>query len=90
LANKGWSSAGLKALGDDPHSWTAADAARLLGPPTLTQSQVRALIRMASLVPVGKRRVTSYGQAGRYARCYRASDLIALYSTLEQVMGEPS
>jgi len=83
---KGWSSQGLPALGDDEKFWTAGDAARLLGPPVLTQQQVRALIRMASLTPVGKRRVTEYGKPGRYARCYRAADLIKLFDAVEQVM----
>jgi hypothetical protein len=82
---KGWSSQDLPALGD-PAIWTAGDAARLLGPPVLTQQQVRALIRMASLTPVGKRRVTEYGKPGRYARCYRAADLIRLFDAVEQVM----
>ena len=88
MSSRGWTSAGLPSLGDDPHVWTIADAARLLGPPQLSEAQLRSLVRMASLIPVGKRRVSVLGRAGRYARCYRAEDFIRLYDAVERVMPE--
>jgi len=84
LGNRGWTSAQLPALGDDPQVWTVSDAARLLGPPVLSEPQLRAYLRKAGLQPVGKRRVTLRGTGGRYARCYRAEDLIQLYDALER------
>jgi len=82
---RGWTSANLPALGDDPTIWTVAEASRLLGPPILTEPQLRAHLRQTKLQPVGKRRVQTRG-AGRYARCYLAADLIQLYDQLEQTM----
>jgi hypothetical protein len=78
----GWSSAGLATAGESTELWTVAEAATLLGPPQLTTAQVRALVRMASLEPVAKRRTTAHGVPGRHARVYRASELIELYNTL--------
>jgi hypothetical protein len=87
MMNKGWSSAGLKTVGDDPELWTAADAARLLGPPLLTEPQVRQLIRLAGLEPQGKRRVTRSGTSGgRHARVYPATDLIRAFDAIEGVL----
>lgn len=85
MAKHGWSSSGLRTVGDDGSLWTAADAARLLGPPELTEDQVRALIRMVKLVPMGKRRVSTRGSGGRHARVYHASELIAAFEALYQI-----
>lgn len=85
---RGWSSAGLRTVGDDPTLWTAADAAHLLGPPELTPSQVRALVRMAGLAPAGKRRVVS-GRGARHARVFPASALIAAYEALYELAPAP-
>jgi hypothetical protein len=82
---RGWSSAGLRAVGDDPHLWTAQEASAILGPPALTPTQVRALIRCAGLEPAGKRSGASQG-AGRAARVYRAADLIKLYDAVYSVI----
>ena len=82
----GWSSAGLKTLGDDPAYWTAEQASSLLGPPALAPAQVRTLIRCAGLEPAGKRRVTAYGMSGRHARVYLATDLIRLYDAVYSVV----
>jgi hypothetical protein len=87
MAARGWSSAGLRSLGDTPEAWTAQEASAILGPPVLSCQQLRALIRAASLEPVGKRKVTRHGVSGRYARCYRALDLIRLYDAMEQLTG---
>lgn len=73
-------------MGDDPALWSAEDAARLLGPPVISVTQVRNLIRVASLAPAGKRKSTAYGSPGRYARVYQAADLIRLYDAIERVM----
>lgn len=89
---RGWSSAGLPAVGDDPSLWTAADAARLLGPPELTTVQVRQLTRLFDIRPIGKRRVTTHGRSGRHARVYPAAALIRAFDTLyraQQTAPEP-
>jgi hypothetical protein len=81
---RGWSSAGLKVVGDDPEFWTVFDAAKFLGPPELSPEQVRQLVRMKHLEPEGKRRTTSYGTSGRYARVYSSIALIKAYDALSQ------
>lgn len=81
---RGWSSTGLRTVGDDETLWTVADAANLLGPPQLSQAQVRQLIRMLSLQPSGKRRVTPLGHPGRHARVYEAEALIKAYDALSR------
>jgi len=86
VSGRGWSSANLRIVGDDPTLWTTGDAARLLGPPELSPVQVRELIRVTGLQPVGKRRVTARGQSGRHARVYWASDLIRAYDALYRVV----
>jgi len=81
---RGWSSTGLSTVGDDENLWTVADAAALLGPPRLTQIQVRQLIKMLSIQPSGKRRVTPLGRPGRHARVYDAETLIKAYDALSR------
>jgi len=83
---RGWSSDGLKTVGDDDTLWTVADAAGLLGPPQLTRVQVRQLIKMVDLEPVGKRRVTPMGRPGRHARVYPAEALIKAYDALSRAL----
>jgi hypothetical protein len=82
VSNKGWSSVGLPTVGDDPYLWTVADAAKLLGPPVLSERRVRDLIRLIGLEPVGKRRVSPLGQSGRHARVYECGRLIEAYDRL--------
>jgi hypothetical protein len=86
VTDRGWSSAGLPTVGDDEMLWTVANAANLLGPPQLNQTQVRQLIRMLAIEPVGKRRVTPFGKAGRHARVYPAQALIKAYDALSRVL----
>lgn len=81
----GWSSSGLKTVGDDDSLWTVSEAANLLGPPKLTPAQVRLLVRFFRIDPVGKRRVTSYGRSGRHARVYAADALIRAYDLLNRL-----
>lgn len=83
---KGWSSKGLKTVGDDPKYWTVADAARLLGPPVLDARAVRNLVNILGITPVGKRRVTQDGHSGRHARVYLAQDLIKAYHAIQKTM----
>lgn len=85
---KGWTSLGLKTVGDDPQYWTAAEAAVLLGPPDLNTDEVRRLIRLFDISPVGKRRTTGHRQAGRHARVYLASELIEAYDKLSKGVGK--
>ena len=86
MTARGWSSAGLRTVGDDDALWTVADAATLLGPPHLNEVQVRQLITMLSIEPVGKRRVTPSGTPGRHARVYQAEALIKAYDALSRVV----
>lgn len=82
---RGWTSTDLKAVGDDDRLWTVAEAACLLGPPRLTIAQVRHLIAFPpGIEPVGKRRTSPRGQAGRYARVYRAKDFIEAHDKLSR------
>jgi hypothetical protein len=87
---KGWSSDGLKTVGDDEKLWTAAEAAVLLGPPDLNTTEVRRLVQLFNLQPIGKRRTTGHGQAGRHARVYLASELIEAYDKLSKGVGKDS
>jgi len=84
VAARGWSSDGLKTVGDDEQLWTVADAAKLLGPPQPSQLQVRQLIKMLDIQPSGKRRVTPAGRPGRHARVYDAQALIKAYDALSR------
>lgn len=83
--SKGWSSAGLKTVGDDPKLWTVTDAASLLGPPKLTPAQVRQLVKIFSIEPEGKRRVAVDKQGGRHARVYNAQALIKAYDAIQRL-----
>lgn len=85
---RGWSSDGLKTVGDDETLWTAAEAAVLLGPPDLNVAEVRRLISLFNITAVGKRRTTGHGRAGRHARVYRATDLIEAYDKLSKGVGK--
>jgi hypothetical protein len=89
---RGWTSKGLPTVGDDPTLWTVTEAAALLGPPELSVDQVRALVRLIGLEPVGKRAgvtVIYTPSSGRYARVYPAQALIEAYEKLHQVQGQP-
>lgn len=83
--SKGWTSKGLVTMGDDPTLWTVNDAAKLLGPPQLNVNQVRELIKMLGIQPIGKRRVTMRGRGGRHARVYKAETLIKAYDALSRL-----
>lgn len=84
MSGRGWKSDGLKVVGDDDRYWTVAQAAALLGPPRLTVAQVRQLVQMRNIQPVGKRRVSSHGTAGRYPRVYLATDFIEAFEALSR------
>lgn len=85
---RGWSSDGLRTVGDDDTLWTAAEAAVLLGPPDLNVSEVRRLIGLFNIMPAGKRRTTGHGCSGRHARVYLASHLIEAYDKLSKGVGK--
>lgn len=86
--SRGWSSKELKAVGDDETLWTAAEAAVLLGPPDLNVTEVRRLVALFGIEPVGKRRTGKHHQPGRHARVYRASDLIEAYDKISKGVGK--
>jgi hypothetical protein len=75
----GWTTGGLPAVGDNPLLWTVEDAATVLGPPELTAAQVRHLVRIAAVAPVGLRQVR---KNGRSSRVYPAGSLIQAYDAL--------
>lgn len=79
MPRTGWTDAGLPSVGQDPALWTVTDAAGLLGPPQLTVAQVRQLVTIAGVAPVGKRRVST---TGRQARVYPSLALITAYDRL--------
>lgn len=81
---RGWSSAGLRTVGDDPNLWTVSDAARLLGPPELSVRQVRNLVKIFGIEAEGKRRVTEAGHSGRHARVYPAESFIKAYDAIQK------
>ncbi len=84
MNKKGWSSAGLRQIDtDDPNFWSTADAAKLLGPPDLTHTQVRQLVHLAGLEPAGKKRMD---RGGRHVRVYKATDLIKAYSAISDIL----
>jgi hypothetical protein len=83
---RGWSSDGLKTVGDDPELWTVSDASKLHGPPDLSVREVRNLVKILNMEPVGKRRVTADGHSGRHARVYRASEFIKAYDAIQKVI----
>lgn len=77
----GWSGCELPLIdGDWQRLWTTAEAAALLGPPLLTERQVRAMVRQQGVVPAGRRKDTDASR--RYLRVYRVPDLIRAYDAL--------
>ncbi len=78
-----WTSTDLRVVGDDNRYWTVAQAAAILGPPRLSVSDVRQLLRLHGVEPVGKRR-TSVTRTGRYARVYLATDIIKAHESLSK------
>lgn len=85
MGQRGWTAQGLTLVGEDERLWTVEEAARLLGPPSLSAVQVRQLIAMRDLQPVGTRRPTRAETRGRLPRVYRAIDFIKAYDALSKV-----
>jgi hypothetical protein len=69
---------------DDERYWSVADAARLLGPPEWTESQVRQLVNLLALQPAGKRQG---GSRRRHVRVYEAGVLARAHSALARAAG---
>lgn len=68
---------------DDERYWTVSDAAKLLGPPELSEAQVRQLVNLCSLSPAGKR---PGGSRRRHVRVYKAEELIRAYAAIASVL----
>lgn len=82
---RGWSSQNLPVVELlDERYWSVFDAASLLGPPRLTESRVRDLIRLAGLTPVGKR---PNGSKRRHVRVYLAEELLRVYEQVAVLTG---
>jgi hypothetical protein len=82
---RGWSSAGLPLIeGHYDIYWSTTEAAYLLGPPQLSEEQVRQLVHLVGMQPVGKRWVK--GRGTRHVRVYRANELIRAYEAIAGVI----
>ncbi len=83
---RGWTSAHLPVIStEDGTYWSVADAAGLLGPPELTQAQVRHLVRLAGLEPAGKR---FNGSRRRHVRVYDAQDFLRAYEKVSTLLDQ--
>jgi hypothetical protein len=81
---RGWSSGNLPVVStDDPNFWSVADASSLLGPPDLSEAQVRQLVRLAGLEPVGKRNA---GSRRRHVRVYPAAAFIQAFEKIATII----
>lgn len=84
--NAGWKSEDLPLVGvGDGSYWSVADAANLLGPPTLSEKQVRDLIGLLDMQPVGKR---TAGPRRRHVRVYSAIALITAFEKVAEALEE--
>lgn len=84
MSMRGWSSVGLHIVDEADQCWTVEEAAKLLGPPELTPWQVRQLVIMWQIKPVGLRPRDGAEKRGRQPRVYRALDLIKAYDALSK------
>ena len=76
-----WSSADLPVLEPSPSLWPLRIAAETLGPPELSERQLRDKLRAAGIKPVGKMRSGVPGHS-RHIPLYSAVQLIELYESL--------
>jgi hypothetical protein len=84
VSSKGWTATELLVVDQDERLWTVGEAAQLLGPPVLDPVQVRQLVVMWQIKPVGVRSRTGAEKRGRQPRVYRAIDLIRAYDALSK------
>lgn len=84
MSSKGWTATELRVIAQDERLWTVDEAAQLLGPPVLEPGQVRHLVTMWQIKPVGVRSRTGVEKRGRQPRVYRAIDLIRAYDALSK------
>jgi hypothetical protein len=66
------------AVGDERY-WSVSEAAAILGPPELNEMQVRQLVHLLDMQPVGKR---SGGSKRRHVRVYDATRLARAYAAI--------
>lgn len=84
---RGYATRGLPVVAeDDERYWSVSDAASILGPPDLTEMQVRQLVHLLDMQPVGKR---SGGSRRRHVRVYDASKLARAYAAIASCL-EPA
>jgi hypothetical protein len=85
-SNAGWTSENLPLVAESDGSfWSVANAAELLGPPKLSEKQVRNLIDLLDMQPVGKR---TAGPRRRHVRVYSAIALITAFEKVAEALGE--
>ena len=68
---------------DDERFWSVSDAAKILGPPEMSELQVRQMIHLFRFEPSGKR---VGGARRRHIRVYDASLLARAHAALASVM----
>lgn len=68
---------------DDERFWSVGDAAKLLGPPTWSEPQVRQLVQLLGLSPCGKRQS---GARRRHVRVYDAATMVKAHSALSKLV----
>jgi len=68
---------------DDERYWSVSDASRILGPPDLTEAQVRQLVHLFGFQPAGKR---NGGSRRRHVRVYDAEKLARAYAAIASVL----
>ncbi len=81
-----WSSANLPVLEASPELWPLRIASEVLGPPELSERQLRDRLRKAGIRPVGRMRTSGYdlgnSRGMRHVPLYDTNELIAFYETL--------
>lgn len=78
----GWTAHGLALVGEDERLWTVEEAARLLGPPSLSTVLLRRLVAELEWEALGTRQADRADGRGRQPRVYRAVDFIRVYESL--------
>lgn len=85
MTNKGWT--GLPEVKIDGNSWPLTFAAELLDFP---EKDLRELIRITGLKPIGTIKTSDFARQGRNPRAYNASELVRLVNGIRELMVESS
>jgi hypothetical protein len=77
---QGWTGSGFVDL--DGVNWPLVFAAQMLDMP---EKDLRDLVRITGLEPVGEIRMSTYSRQGRQPRAYRAEDLIRICEAVAEL-----